>query len=36
MGATQLAVRAIEIHDAFLGPGDKTGRAPIVDHRPRP
>ena len=36
MGATQLAVRAIEIHDAFLGPGDKTDRTPIVDHRPRP
>jgi Fe-S-cluster containining protein len=36
MGATQLAVRAIEIHDAFRGPGEKTDRTAIVDHRPRP
>ena len=35
-GATQLAVRAIEIHDAFPGSGDKTDQTPVVDHQPRP
>ena len=31
----QLAVRAIEIHDAFLGSGEKADRAPLVAHQRR-
>ena len=35
LSPTRLAVRAIEIHDAFLGSGVQTDRAPVVDHQPR-